>query len=60
MLGGVGANINADLGHHLDCHRVHRAGGVGSRTGHDGGVAERGAQDAFGEMAAAAVAGAED
>jgi len=36
------------------------ASGAGSRTGHGGGIAQCRAQDALGEMAATAVAGAED
>ncbi len=36
------------------------AGWAGSRTGHSGGIAQCRAQDALSEMAATAVAGAED
>ena len=55
MFGGVGAKVDTNFSHSFNSHRMNYAGGAGSRTGHGGG-----AQDAFGEMAATAVAGAED
>ena len=60
MFGSVGAKVDANFSHSFNGHRMNYAGGVGPRTGHGGGIAQCCAQDALGEMAATAVAGAED
>jgi|JI10StandDraft_1071094.scaffolds.fasta_scaffold65153_3 hypothetical protein len=60
VLAGVRADVDANLCHGFDAERVDVACGLGAGAGDDVAVIERGAEDAFGEMGAAGVAGAED
>jgi hypothetical protein len=56
----VRADVDADLGQRLDGERVDVSGGLRAGAFDAEAVAERAFQDAFGEVRAAAVAGAED
>ena len=60
MLGGVRADIESVLFHHSHRHRVDVAGGLTTGAGDLESVPYRGPKEALGEVAAAAVAGAED
>jgi len=56
----VGGDVDADLLHGADGERVDVAGGLGAGALHVEKIAGDAAQDAFGEVGAARVAGAED
>lgn len=56
----VVAEVDADFGHRADGERVDEAGGIRAGAGHGEAGPEGVAQDAFGEVGPARVAGAED
>jgi hypothetical protein len=60
VLAGVGADVDADLGHGFDGERMHVTGGFGAGAGDDVIVIQSGAKEAFGKVGAAGVAGAKD
>ena len=60
VLAGVRADVEADLGHRFDGERVNITRRLRSGAGDLVSIAERGAQEAFGKVGAAGVAGAED
>src|SRR5664280_1122395 len=56
----MAGNINANFLHHLNGERMNIAGGLGPRALHVERIARHRAQNAFGKMAAARIARAED
>ena len=60
MLRVVIGDVDADFRHGLDGEWVDIARGFGPGAGDPELVVERGAEDSFGEVRAAAIAGAED
>ena len=60
MLGGVRADIESGLFHHGHRHGVDMTDGLGTGAGDLESITHGGAEKALGEVAAAAVAGAED
>ena len=54
------AKIDADFAHHFQCKRVHESGRFGAGAGHVEKIASGVAKDAFGEVAAARVARAQN
>jgi hypothetical protein len=60
MLGMVIGNVDSDFRHRLDAEWMNVASGLGSGTFDAKSFSKRFAEDAFGEMGAAAVARAEN
>jgi hypothetical protein len=56
----MGTKVDANFSHSFNGHWVNYAGWAGSPTGHGGCISQCRAQDALSDMAATAVAGAED